>query len=77
MIAEGLLDAGCEVIITGRKVEQVTAAADEMSTRGTCIAVPSDLPPTRASTPCGRYQRPLGFVGHSGQQRWCIVGSTT
>ena len=27
MIAEGLLDAGCEVIITARKVEQVTAAA--------------------------------------------------
>ena len=43
MITEGLLDAGCEVIITARKVEQVTAAADEMSTRGTCIAVPSDL----------------------------------
>ncbi len=43
MITEGLLDAGCEVIITARKVEQVTAVADEMSTRGTCIAVPSDL----------------------------------
>ena len=43
MITEGLLDAGCEVIITARKVEQVTAAADEMSSRGTCIAVPSDL----------------------------------
>ena len=43
MIAEGLLDAGCEVIITARKVEQVTAAADEMSAKGTVIAVPSDL----------------------------------
>ena len=43
MIAEGLLDAGCEVIITARKVEQVTAAADEMAAKGTVIAVPSDL----------------------------------
>ena len=43
MITEGLLDAGCEVVITARKVEQVTAAADEMSARGACIAVPSDL----------------------------------
>lgn len=43
MIAEGLLDAGCEVIITARKIEQVTAAADEMSARGTVIAVPSDV----------------------------------
>ena len=43
MIAEGLLDAGCDVIITARKIEQVTAAADEMSARGTCIAIPTDL----------------------------------
>ena len=43
MIAEGLLDAGCEVIITARKVEQVVAAADEMATKGTVVAVPSDL----------------------------------
>jgi len=43
MIAEGLIDAGCEVIISARKVEQVTAAADELSTKGTCIAVPCDL----------------------------------
>lgn len=43
MIAEGLLDAGCEVIITARKVEQVTAAADEMAAKGTVIAVPSDV----------------------------------
>lgn len=43
MIAEGLLDAGCEVIITARKVEQVTQAADEMAAKGTVIAVPSDV----------------------------------
>jgi len=43
MIADGLLDAGCEVIISARKVEQVTAAADELSEKGTCVAVPCDL----------------------------------
>jgi len=43
MIADGLIDAGCEVIISARKVEQVTAAADELSKKGTCIAVPCDL----------------------------------
>jgi len=43
MITEGLLDAGCEVIITARKIEQVTAAADEMSARGTVVAVPADV----------------------------------
>ncbi|MEQ8842174.1 MAG: SDR family oxidoreductase [Acidimicrobiales bacterium] len=43
MIAEGLLDAGCDVIITARKAEQVAAAADEMSAKGTVIAVPSDV----------------------------------
>ncbi len=43
MIAEGLIDAGCEVIISARKVEQVTASADRLSEKGTCIAVPCDL----------------------------------
>ncbi len=43
MIADGLLDAGCEVIISARKVEQVVAAADTLSEKGTCIAVPCDL----------------------------------
>ena len=63
MIAEGLLDAGCEVIITARKVEQVTAAADEMSAKGTVIAVPSDLSTDEgiahlaAAVPDGRCER--------------------
>ncbi len=43
MIADGLLDAGCEVIISARKVEQVVAAADKLSEKGTCVAVPCDL----------------------------------
>ncbi len=48
MIAGGLLDAGCRVIISARKVDQVTAAADELSARGPCEAIPADL-----STPEG------------------------
>ena len=43
MIAGGLLDAGCRVIISARKVEQVTAAAAELSARGDCEAIPADL----------------------------------
>lgn len=43
MIVEGLLDAGCEVLITARKVEQVVAAADELSAKGPVTAVPTDL----------------------------------
>ena len=48
MIAGGLLDAGCRVIISARKVGQVTAAAAELAERGPCEAVPADL-----STPDG------------------------
>lgn len=43
MIAEGLVDAGCEVIISARKAEQVEAAADALSAKGSCIGVPTDL----------------------------------
>lgn len=43
MIAGGLLDAGCEVIISARKVEQVTAAAAALAARGPCQAIPADL----------------------------------
>ena len=48
MIAGGLLDAGCRVIISARKAEQLTAAAGELSARGPCEAVQADL-----STPEG------------------------
>ncbi|CAI8042255.1 Rhamnolipids biosynthesis 3-oxoacyl-[acyl-carrier-protein] reductase [Geodia barretti] len=48
MIAGGLLDAGCRVIISARKVEQVTAAAGQLAARGPCEAIPADL-----STPEG------------------------
>ena len=48
MIAGGLLDAGCRVIISARKVEQVTAAAAQLAARGPCEAIPADL-----STPEG------------------------
>jgi len=43
MIAEGLIDAGCEVIISARKAEQVADAAARLSEKGTCIGVPADL----------------------------------
>jgi len=43
MIAAGLLDAGAEVIISARKVEPLVDAADELSSRGPCTAVPADL----------------------------------
>lgn len=48
MIAEGLLQAGCRIVISARKVEQVTAAASEMSALGEVEAIPADL-----STPEG------------------------
>lgn len=43
MIAEGLLHAGAKVAITSRKEDICTAAADEMSSLGTCIPLPCDL----------------------------------
>ncbi len=43
MIAAGLLDAGAEVMICSRNAQQVNATAEQMSTRGTCIAVQADL----------------------------------
>lgn len=43
MIAAGLADAGCRLIISARKVEQVTAAADRLSEKTDCVAIPADL----------------------------------
>ncbi len=48
MIAGGLLDAGCRVIVSARKAEQLEAAARELSAHGPCDAVQADL-----STPEG------------------------
>ena len=48
MIAGGLLDAGCRVIVSARKADQLAAAADDLSARGPCEAVQADL-----STPEG------------------------
>ena len=49
MIAEGLLDAGAKVVITSRKPEVCEAAAAEMASRGTCIALASDLSSAEAA----------------------------
>lgn len=48
MIAGGLLEAGCRVIISSRKADQLAAAAEDLSAHGPCEAVQADL-----STPEG------------------------
>jgi NAD(P)-dependent dehydrogenase (short-subunit alcohol dehydrogenase family) len=48
MIVGGLLDAGCRVIISARKADQLADAAGDLAARGPCEAVQADL-----STPEG------------------------
>lgn len=48
MIASGLVDAGCRVLICSRNLDQITAVADELAARGTVIPFAADL-----STPEG------------------------
>lgn len=43
MIAEGLLDAGCEVIISARKADQVAAAVERLSGKGSITGICADL----------------------------------
>lgn len=43
MIAEGLLRAGAEVIISSRKAETCEATAAELSAHGPCSAIPADV----------------------------------
>ena len=43
MIAAGLLDAGCRVIVSARKERPLRAAAAELAERGHCEAVSADL----------------------------------
>ncbi len=43
MIAEGLLDAGCDVIISARKESQVAEAVENLSAKGTIEGIPADL----------------------------------
>ncbi|MCU1692219.1 MAG: short-chain dehydrogenase/reductase [Frankiales bacterium] len=43
MIARGLLDAGCSVVISSRKADACDAAVAELSPHGTVRAVPADL----------------------------------
>ena len=60
MIAGGLLDAGCRVIISARKADQLAASAAELSARGPCEAVQADL-----STPEG-----CGALADEVARRW-------
>lgn len=43
MIARGLLDAGAAVVISSRKVAELTAAKDELSEYGEVHAIPADV----------------------------------
>ncbi len=43
MIAQGLIDAGCRVIIAARKSDQVSAAAEKLAAGGDCEALVVDL----------------------------------
>ena len=43
MIARGFVEAGAKVYISARKASECAATAEELSKRGTCIAVPADL----------------------------------
>lgn len=61
MIAEGLLKAGATVAITSRKADVCEAAAQEMSSLGTCIALPADLStPEAAVDLVARYRSAVG-----------------
>jgi len=43
MIAEGLLDAGCEVIVSARKADQLAATVERLSAKGRIEGVAVDL----------------------------------
>lgn len=43
MIAEGYVDAGATVYISSRKADACKEVAEELSKKGTCVAVPADL----------------------------------
>lgn len=61
MIAEGLLRAGANVAITSRKANVCEAAAAEMASLGTCIALPADLStPEAAVDLVARYRAAVG-----------------
>ncbi len=61
MIAEGLLRAGARVAITSRKADIAQLAAQEMTSLGACIALPSDLSTADAAVDLARrFQEQLG-----------------
>ncbi|NDH11205.1 MAG: SDR family NAD(P)-dependent oxidoreductase, partial [Actinobacteria bacterium] len=43
MIADGLLDAGADVIISARKENQVAEAVESLSAKGNIEGIPADL----------------------------------
>ncbi len=43
MIARGLVDAGARVLVSSRKVEELSAAGQQLAELGECYAVPGDI----------------------------------
>lgn len=43
MIANGYVEAGAKVYISSRKADDCRATAEELSAKGTCVALPADL----------------------------------
>jgi NAD(P)-dependent dehydrogenase (short-subunit alcohol dehydrogenase family) len=43
MIARGLLDAGCQIVISSRKEADLNATAEQLKELGPCEAIPADL----------------------------------
>jgi NAD(P)-dependent dehydrogenase (short-subunit alcohol dehydrogenase family) len=59
MVARGLLEAGARVVISSRKVEDLTATETELSALGECRAIPADL-----SSPDGARALAESVSGH-------------
>jgi NAD(P)-dependent dehydrogenase (short-subunit alcohol dehydrogenase family) len=49
MIARGLVQAGARVIVSSRKADDVSAAAQELSKLGDCQAIPGDISTTEGA----------------------------
>jgi NAD(P)-dependent dehydrogenase (short-subunit alcohol dehydrogenase family) len=74
MIARGLVQAGARVIISSRKVEDLEAAAAELSKEGHCEAIPADLSRPEGATGLGEAVRErtdrLGILINNAGAAW-------
>ena len=75
MIADGLIDAGCRLIISARKVEQVTAAAAALSEKGECRGDTGRSVDGRGMLGiCSSSRRAHRFSSHPREQRRSQLG---